>query len=125
MRDSSHRDDAQHLAALRDLDSEQPLRAQREGDVVAGRVEVVLAIGPRDDLVVLAVLADLLEAAVQIADVRNAAHHRLTVELEHEAKHAVRRRMLRSDVDQHVIALELGLERGQRPSPGRCCPPRP
>ncbi len=111
MRDDArelHRDHAQHGAARWHLDSEQPLRTDRERDVVADRVEIVLAIGPRDYLVVLPILADLLEAAVQIADVRNAAHHRLAVELEHEAQHAVRCRMLRSDVDQHVLARELG-----------------
>ena len=32
------RDHAQHLAPLRDLDPEQPLGAERERDVVAGRV---------------------------------------------------------------------------------------
>ena len=111
MRDSSQRHHAQHLAPLRDLDAEQPLGAERERDVVAGRVQIILAVGPRDDLVVLAVLADLLEAAVQIADVRNAAHHRLAVELEHQAQHAVRRRMLRPDVDEHVLTLEIGLDR--------------
>ena len=74
------------------------------------RVEVVLAVGPRDDLVVLPVLADLLEAAVQVADVRDAAHHGLAVELEHQPQHAVRGRMLRADVDEHVLALELRLE---------------
>ena len=85
------------------------------------RVEVVLAVGPRDDLVVLAVLADLLEAAVQIADVRDAAHDRLAVELEHQAQHAVRRRVLRPDVDEHVLAVELRLERGRRlQRDGRC-----
>ncbi len=82
--------------------------------LLPGRVEIVLAIGPGDDLVVLAVLADLLEAAVQVADVRDAAHDRLAVELEHEAQHAVRRRMLRPDVDEHVLALELRLQRRRR-----------
>ena len=48
---------------------------------------------------------------MQIADVRNAANDCLTIELEHEAKHAVRRGMLGADVDQHVIGRELGLQR--------------
>ena len=115
MRDSSIAITRSTLQRSRDLDAEQPLRAEREGDVVARRVEVVLAVGPRDDLVVLAVLADLLEAAVQVADVRDAAHDRLAVELEHQAQHAVRRRMLRADVDEHVLALELRLERRAAP----------
>jgi hypothetical protein len=51
---------------------------------------------------------------VQVADVRHAPHHGLAVELEHQPQHAVRRRVLRADVDEHVLALELGLERRRR-----------
>ena len=47
---------------------------------------------------------------MQVADVRNASHDRLAIELEHEAKHTVRRGMLRADVDQHMLAAELRLE---------------
>src|SRR5687768_12552770 len=64
MRDDSRElgsDDAQHLAPRRDLDPEQSLGANRERDVVADRVEVILAVGPGNDLVVLAILTDLLE----------------------------------------------------------------
>src|SRR5262249_49602441 len=104
----------QHLAPLGDLDAEQPFGAERKGDVVPGRVEVILTIRPRDYLIVLPILADLLETAVQVADVRNAPHHRLAVELEHQAQHAVRSRMLRPDVDEHVITGEIRLERGRR-----------
>ncbi len=109
-----HRDHAQHRAPLGDVDAEQSFGAERERDVVADRVEIVLAIGPGNDLVVLAILADLLESAVQVADVRNAAHHGLAVQFQDQAQHAVRRRVLRSDVDQHVIAIEVGLERQGR-----------
>ena len=115
------RHDAQHLAPLRDLDAEQPLGAEREGDVVAGRVEIILTVGPRDDLIVLPVLADLLEAAVQVADVRNAAHDRLAVELEHEAQHAVRRRMLRPDVDEHVLTRRAPAPSTAAPRARRRC----
>src|SRR5687767_10561315 len=113
MRDDARqlrRDDPQHGAAFGDLDPEETFRAECEGDVVPDRVEVVLAIGPRDDLVVLPVLPDLLEAAVQVADVGNASHDGLAVELEHQPEYAVRRGVLRADVDQHVLAAELGLE---------------
>ena len=104
------RNDAKNLAPLGDLDSKQPLGAERERDVVADRVEVVFAVGPGDDLVVLSVFADLLEAAVQITDVGNAAHDGLTIELEHQAENSMRRRMLGTDVDEHVIAFEIGLD---------------
>src|SRR6476661_5373812 len=105
---------AEDLAALRDLDAEQPLRAEGEGDVVSRTVEVILAVRPGYDLVVLPILADLLEAAVQVADVRDAPHHRLAIQLEHQPEHAVRGRVLRADIDEHVLALELGLHGGGR-----------
>src|SRR5207237_6697577 len=98
-------DDTQNFASLGHIDSEQAFSAERERDVVADRVQVVFAVGPADDLIVLAVLADLLEAAMQIADVWNAPHDRLSIELQNEAKNAVRRRMLRAEVDEHVLAF--------------------
>ena len=36
----------------------------------------------------------------------------LAVELEHEAQHAVRRRMLRAEIDGEVAEVVLGHERG-------------
>ncbi len=95
------------------------------------RVQVVLAIGPRDDLVVLAVLADLLEPAVQVADVRDAADDRLAIELEHEPEHAMRGRVLRADVDEHVLGVHLrlghhpGLERDRLAAQRERCALRP
>ena len=48
-------------------------------------------------------LGELLGGAVQQADVRVGALDDLAVELEHQAQHAVRRRMLRPEV-QRVVA---------------------
>ncbi len=98
----------------RGLDPEQAFRAQDERHVVAHGVEIVLAVRPRDDLVVLTVLPDLLEPAMQIADVRNATDDSLAVELEHEPQHAMSRRVLWPDVDQHVIAFEVRLNGWRR-----------
>jgi hypothetical protein len=103
-------DYAKNLAPLRDLDSEQPLSAQRKGDVVADRVEIVLSIRPADDLVVLPVLADFLEAAVQVADVRDAPDDGLAIQLQHESENTVCSRMLRTDVDEHVLTFEIRLD---------------
>ena len=50
------------------------------------------------------------EAAVQVTNVRNAPHHRLAVQLEHQTQHAVCRRMLRSNIDEHVVAREIRLD---------------
>jgi hypothetical protein len=60
--------------------------------------------------IVLPILAELFEAAVEIPDVGDATNDRLAIELEHEAEYAVRRRMLRSNVDEHVLCREIGLD---------------
>src|SRR5688572_18559245 len=106
MRDDSRQlagNDAEHRAALGDVYAPETLRAKSKRDIVADRVEIVLTVGPGDDLVVLAVLANFLEPAVQVADVRDAAHDSLALELEHQPQHAVRSGMLRPEVDEHVI----------------------
>jgi hypothetical protein len=108
------RDNAENLTALRDLDSEQSLRTERERDVVADRVEIIFAIGPADYLVVLPILADLLESAVEITDVGNATDDRFSIELEHQSQNTMRSRVLWPDVDEHVLTLEIRLETRRR-----------
>ena len=70
--------------------------ASASADVVRHGRQVVGAVGERDDLVVVAVLAELLEAGVQVADVRDTALDRLALELDHQPEHAVGRRVLRA-----------------------------
>jgi hypothetical protein len=53
-------------------------------------------------------LGELLGRAVQQADVRIGALDDLAVELEHQAQHAVRRRMLRPEVQRVVADLSHG-----------------
>jgi len=105
---------------LGDLDAEQPLRTQRKSDVVSDRIEIILPIRPADDLIVLAVLSDLLEAAMQIADVGDAADYGLAVELQYEPQDSVRRWVLWSDVDEHVLTFEIGLDTRRRFDGYRC-----
>src|SRR5687767_17983 len=112
MRDDSRElagDDTQHRAALGDVYAPETLRAEGKRDIVADRVEVVLTVGPGDDLVVLAVLANLLEPAVEVADVRDAAHDRLALQLENQTKHPVGSGVLWPEVDEHMIGGELRL----------------
>lgn len=51
------------------------------------------------------VLDQLLGAAMKQADMRIDALDHFTVELQHEAQHAVRRRMLRTEVDSEVAKI--------------------
>jgi hypothetical protein len=48
-------------------------------------------------------LGELLRRPVHVADHRLGAHDDLAVEFEHHAQHAVGRRMLRADVEDHVL----------------------
>ena len=54
------------------------------------------------------VLDQLLGAAMKQPDMRIDALDNLAVELEHEAQHAVRRRMLRPEIDREVADVVLG-----------------
>src|SRR5213076_2238857 len=103
----------QHRAARRDLNAHQLLGGEREADVVRHGREVVGAVGERDDLVVMAVLPQLFEAGMEIAEMGDHPDHGLAVELDHEPQHPVSRWVLRPEVDQHVLAREIGL-RGRR-----------
>ena len=53
-------------------------------------------------------LGELLGGAVQQADVRIGALDHLAVELEHEAQHAVRGRVLRAEVQRVVLDVSHG-----------------
>ena len=72
------------------------------GDDVVEPVEV------RDRLQVGLVLDQLLGAAMEQADVRVGALDGLAVHLQHQTQNAVRRRMLRPEVQREVLDLGLG-----------------
>ena len=82
---------ADPLRPLRDVlvDAEQLLGGQGEDQLVEERRRVVHAGDVGGALEVGEVLARLLHAGVQVADDRLGAQHRLALELEHEAQHAV------------------------------------
>ena len=87
--------------------SEQLLRREAEGVLLVHRRDVVETVEIADRLQVGLVLDQLLGAAVQEPDVGIDALHHLAVELQHEAQHAVGRRMLRAEVD--VELADVGL----------------
>ena len=99
---------ADELGAARHLDAEQALGREAEGVLLVHGRDVVEPVEVADGLQIRLVLDQLLGAAMQKTDVRIDALDHLTVELEHEAQHAVRRRMLRAEVDVEVADLCLG-----------------
>ena len=69
------------------------------------RRDVVEPVEIRDRLQIGLVLDQLLGAAMQQADVRIDALDDLAVELQHQAQHAVRGRMLRPEIDGEVAEV--------------------
>ncbi len=101
-----HHQHADPLRAGRDLKLQQLLDRERIAEVVRHRRKVVDAIGQRDDLLVELGLAGLLDARMQIPDVRREGDDRFAVDLQHEAEHAVGRRVLRAHVEDHGLVGE-------------------
>ena len=79
---------------------------EAERRLVEERREVVHAGAERHALGPGAELHVLLDAGVQVADARAGLGHRLAVELEDQAEHAVGRRVLRTHVDDDALLVE-------------------
>ena len=104
-------DRADDLRARGQLDAEELLDRVVPRDVVHDRRDVVHPADRADILVVVVVLAELLEAGMQVADVRGAARDAFAVELEHEPQGRVGRRVLRTEVQHPPIGgLKVILE---------------
>jgi len=95
-------DGADVLAPGGDLDVEQFLDRVVPGALVGDRRDVIHPIDDGDILVVVEVLAELLEAAVQVADVGHGLDDGLAVEGEDEAQRGVRGWVLRPDIDNKI-----------------------
>ena len=98
-------DRADPLAAARHLEAEQLLDRHAEHELVA---EERVVVGPgrvRDRLPVRLLLHVLLDARVHVADLVVQADDRLAVERRDEAQHAVRRRVVRAEVEQHRVRV--------------------
>ena len=74
--------------------------------------EVVHPVRVRDELDRRDVLADLLGAAVQVAEVRRDLGDDLAVGAQHEPQHAVRAGVLRPHVDEHLVGADVELDDG-------------
>ena len=98
-------DRAEILAPRRELDPQQLLDRMMPGDLVRQRRDVVHPVDDRHVLVEVQMLAELLEPAVQIADVRHRVDDLLAVERQHQPQRRVRRRMLRTEVQRPQVFL--------------------
>ena len=74
-----------------------------EPELVVERADPVVTVHQHQRLARVAVLGELLGRAMHVADHRLGARDDLAVELEHHAQHAVRRRVLRPDVEDHLL----------------------
>ncbi len=114
MRCSSHEDGADVARPRRHHQPDQLLHRPHVGEVVGGRRHVVHAVGVRDVLEERVELEQLLGAAVEVADDRIAVDDPLAVHLQLQAQHAVRRRVLRPEVELHLLrTVEEGVGKAQ------------
>ena len=90
---------AHPLRLLGCLEREELLDREHEDELVGLEREVVDPLGVRDRLPVRLVLHRLLEAGMEVADHRANPCDVLTVEIDDQAKHAVRRGVVRAEVD--------------------------
>ena len=89
--------------AFGDLDAREPLDRDHPSELVVERREPVVPVHQHQDLTRVAVLGELLGRPVHVADDRLGADDHLAVELEHDAEHPVGRRVLRPDVEDHLL----------------------
>ena len=100
------------LGAPRHLDVEQLLERHDRRPLAEQRAHVLERVDLADDLVVVGVLAQLLDAAVEVAEDGVEVDDALAADLEDDPQHAVRRGVLGAHVEEHLAVaerVELGL----------------
>ncbi len=105
------------LGAPRHLDVEQLLERHHRRPLAEQRAHVLERVDLADDLVVVGVLAQLLDAAVEVAEDGVEVDDALAADLEDHPQHAVRRGVLGAHVEEHLAVaerVELGLALGAR-----------
>ncbi len=93
---------ADQLPAAWHGDAEQLLRRQTERVLLIHRRDIVEPVEIRDRLQIGLVLDQLFGAAVKQADMRVDPRDDFAVKLQHQTQHAVRGRMLRSEIDGEI-----------------------
>ena len=107
---------ADQLAAARHLDAEQPLGRKAERMLLVHRRDIVEPVEIGHRLQIGLGLDQLLGAAMQQADMRIDPFHHLAVQLQHETQHAMRRRMLRTEIDREVAECRALLVHARAPT---------
>ena len=100
---------ADELPTARNREAEQTLDRERISVLLVHRRDIVEPVEIGDVLEVGSRLHQLLGAAMQEADMRVDALDHLAVEFEHQAQNAVRRRMLRAEVDREVAEVRCSV----------------
>ncbi len=90
------------MRALGDFKVEELLDSQAITEIVGERIEIIDTVGEGNYLLIELGLAGFLDAGVQITDLGTDADNDLAVQLNDQAQHAVRRRVLRSHVEDHL-----------------------
>ena len=88
--------------AARHFDAEELFRREAERVLLIDRRDIIEPVEIRDRLQIGFLLDQLLGAAMQKPDMRIDALDHFAVELEHKPQHAVRRRMLRAEIDGEI-----------------------
>src|SRR5579884_2899790 len=99
--------DADPFDALRHLDPQQLLDRQHVRQLIHHVVEVTHPVAERNDLLVLETFAGLLDACVEVSDVRLHVEYSLALQFHQHAQHSVRGRMLRPQVEDHRVFARL------------------
>ena len=98
---------ADPLRALRDLDPGESLDRDRPPQLVVEGADPVVPVHQHQHLPGVAVLGELLGRAVHVADHGLRPGDHLAVQLEDDPEHSVGRRMLRPDVEDHLLGGEV------------------
>ena len=96
-----------YLRALRHFHACERLHGADVGEIIGHAGEVVEAVGQGDDLRVAAFLRELGTAAMEIAEDRLDVHDFFAIEEGTDAEDAVRRRVLRPEVEQHRLDVAV------------------
>ena len=105
--------DAQILRADRHFDAQQFLDGENVAVLHVERRAIIQSIEVRERLQVGLVLDQLLGTAMEQADMRIDALDDFAVQFHHQTQHAVRRRMLRAEIDRVIVDAGLGVVRGR------------